>query len=233
MEKQPSAYLQVRNVSKRYRRKGKIILQQIQFEANAGSCVGILGHNGCGKSTLLSVLAGFLPADSGTLVLRSDEYSLRTGKPLPKIGYVPQENPLIGELSALDNLRLWYCCSELKLEEQLKEGVLAMLGIPEFLHTPVNRMSGGMKKRLSIGCSVANEPDLLLLDEPGNALDLLGKQYIQQYIQSCQSQNKIVIMTTHDEAEIALCDKLYILKDGTLSPYEYDGDAQKLTESMR
>lgn len=229
---QQSAYIQIRDVSKRYRRKDRVILRQIQLEANTGSCVGILGLNGSGKSTLLSILAGYIPADSGTLAIGSNVYSLQAGKPIPKIGYVPQENPLIEELSALDNLRLWYCNSVLKLEEQLQEGVLAMLGIPEFLQTPVNQMSGGMKRRLSIGCSVANAPELLLMDEPGTALDLQGKQYIRQYIKNCQSQNKTVILTTHEETEIALCDKLYILKDGALSPYAYDGDSRKLAESL-
>lgn len=227
-----SAYIQIQDVSKHYRRKGRKILHQIQMEADAGSCVGILGRNGCGKSTLLSILAGCLSADSGTLSIGNEIYSLQIGKPIPQIGYVPQENPLMEELSALDNLRLWYCDSVLDLRQELRDGMLAMLGIPEFLQTPVNRMSGGMKKRLSIGCSIANAPEVLLMDEPGTALDLQGKNDIRQYIDNCRSQNKTVIITTHEEPEIALCDKLYLLKDGTMTPYEYDGDTQRLTESL-
>lgn len=231
MEKQ-AAYLQIQDVSKRYRRKGREILRHITLDADAGCCIGILGLNGCGKSTLLSVLAGYLPANTGTLSVGTTVYSLQSGKPIPNIGYVPQENPLIEELSALDNLRLWYCNSVRKLETELQEGVLAMLGIPEFLHTPVHQMSGGMKKRLSIGCSVANDPDILLMDEPGAALDLPCKEQIRQYIRQCLAQNKIVLMTTHEEAEISLCDKLYLLKDGTLSPYVYDGDTKQLAEML-
>ena len=107
-----------------------------------------------------------------------------------------------------------------------------MLGIGEFINVPVNKMSGGMKKRLSIGCSVAKHPKILLLDEPCAALDLVCKQSINEYLVRFKESGGTLILTTHDESELSLCDSIYILKDGTLFPYEYDGDIKRLARML-
>lgn len=103
-----------------------------------------------------------------------------------------------------------------------------MLGINDFLKVPVNKMSGGMKKRLSIGCAVANDPCVLIMDEPSAALDLVCKERIHNYILDFRSRGGIVIIATHEEQEINLCDKHYIMKNGVLSPLNYDGNVHKL-----
>ena len=89
-------------------------------------------------------------------------------------------------------------------------------------------MSGGMKKRLSIGCAVANHPRLLILDEPSAALDLICKQSIQSYLRAYKRNGGMILLATHDEEELKLCDKWYILKNGLSLPYDYDGDVSKL-----
>ena len=142
----------------------KTILKDVSLTANSGECIALLGANGSGKSTLISILSGVLKADSGNAFI--NEQNIFQNKKLISqfIGYVPQQNPLIEELSAMDNLRLWY--SKADLQESLANGMLKLLEIPEFLKLPVSRLSGGMKKRLSIGCAIAKNPKILLLDEP-------------------------------------------------------------------
>ena len=130
--------LQAEHIQKSYRRGKHPVLQDISFTAESGQCIGILGANGCGKSTLLSILAGVQLPDSGTLYWNGSPLGDRA-RDQGIIGYVPQENPLIEELSAYDNLRLWYCDSALGLDTALRDGVLAMLGIPDFLHTRVSQ----------------------------------------------------------------------------------------------
>lgn len=223
-----SQILAAEHIKKTYRRGKKIVLRDISFTAEPGQCIGILGANGCGKSTLLSILSGVQNADSGTFFYGEKNLLNKDIAIRKQIGYVPQENPLIEELSAYDNLQLWYCDSALDLETELKQGVLAMLGIPEFLHVKVSRMSGGMKKRLSIGCAVADNPEILLLDEPGAALDLICKERIDVYLKNCKTDGKIIFLATHEEREIELCDKIYILKNGVLSELEYDGNIHHL-----
>ncbi len=216
--------IEINRVSKSYRQKN--VLKEITLTVREGSCVGILGGNGSGKSTLLSILAGVQRADSGSFLWEGADLfcneTVRTGC----LGYVPQGNPLMEELTAWDNLRLWYGRKELKHE--LQEGVLAMLGIGEFIKVPVRRMSGGMKKRLSIGCSMANHPRLLLLDEPSAALDFVCKEQIADYLRRFKEGGGTVLLATHDVQELELCDAWYILKDGVLMPYVYDGDIHQL-----
>ena len=89
-------------------------------------------------------------------------------------------------------------------------------------------MSGGMKKRLAIGCSVAHNPKILLLDEPSAALDLVCKERISNYLKEYKKSGGIILLATHDVQELPLCDKLYILKNGVLEAFEFDGNLHKL-----
>lgn len=228
LKKTSSFTFEVKGIKKTYRHDKKNILKDISLEANGGECIGILGTNGCGKSTLLSILAGIRKADGGSFTARYKKPSKRK----PMIGFVPQENPLMEELTALDNLRLWYSNSALDLQEELAHGTLHLLGISDFLHTRVNQMSGGMKKRLNIGCAIAPNPQILLLDEPGAALDLPCKEQINQYLQTYKEQGNLILIATHEEPEIALCDRLFLLKDGVLVPYQYDGNLSDLIGTL-
>lgn len=220
--------VQIKNIQKKYRKK--CVLKDINLEATGGTCIGILGCNGSGKSTLLSILAGVLRRDGGSFLCDGKDLFQDQALRAQMVGYVPQGTPLIEELSAKDNLLLWYSPEQMK--EELENGVLKMLGIDAFLKVPVNKMSGGMKKRLSIGCSVANRPPILLLDEPTAALDLICKESIAEYLRRYKRSGGLLLLTTHDVLELELCDAWYIIRDGVLEPYQYDGNLRNLIESL-
>lgn len=220
--------IEINHIAKSY--KGKQVLRDISFTAESGTCVGILGSNGCGKSTLLSILAGVQEADGGEFRLDGHDLFRQKARRAALVGYVPQGTPLIEELTARDNLWLWY--DKKDLEAELRDGVLSMLGIGDFLKVPVCKMSGGMKKRLSIGCAMAKRPPVLLLDEPTAALDLSCKERIAEYLQRYKRSGGILLLTTHDESELRLCDRWYIIKEGALVPFEFDGDVRKLVEHL-
>lgn len=220
--------LEISHVKKGF--KNKPVLQDITFSAGKGDCVGILGGNGCGKTTLLSILAGVLKADEGSFCLEGKELFGRKNVCGETVGYVPQGTPLFEELSARDNLRLWY--DKKDLQKELADGVLALLGIGEFLDVQVRQMSGGMKKRLSIGCAVAGRQPVLLLDEPTAALDLVCKQKIWDYLADYRSRGGIVLLVTHDVQEIEWCSSCYLIKEGKLVPYVYDGNVRQLVEQL-
>ncbi len=220
--------VRIKETNKSYGQKE--VLKGISFDIAEGECIGVLGSNGCGKSTLLSILAGVQGADSGEFLW--DEADLFSSKKLhgDNVGYVPQGTPLIEELTARDNLRLWY--GKEQLEKELKSGVPALLGIGDFIKVTVSKMSGGMKKRLSIACAVAKHPRLILLDEPSAALDIACKQSIIRYLKEHKKAGGMLIMATHDPLELALCDRCYIIKDGVLTPYEYNGDIDSLAKNL-
>lgn len=218
----------VEGISKCYRKKQ--VLRNVTFQAGNGCCIGILGGNGAGKSTLLSILAGIQKPDSGTFLYNGSDMLGDHAFRSSVVGYVPQGTPLIPELTAKDNLLLWY--DRRVMQKELDNGLLKLLGIGEFLNVPVRKMSGGMKKRLSVGCAVAGRPPVLLLDEPTAALDLVCKRDIIAYLETYKKAGGIIIMTTHDVSELSVCDACYIMKDGVLQPYSYDGDVNALIEQL-
>lgn len=219
----------INGIKKKYGRKQ--ILEDVTLDVRGGNCIGILGVNGSGKSTLLSILAGVRRADNGSFTCERGDLLKSNTLRSELVGYVPQGTPLMEELSARDNLLLWYNRAELK--QELESGVLSLLGIADFLDKPVSKLSGGMKKRLSIGCSMACHPRLLLLDEPSAAIDFLCKKNIVDYICAFKASGGAVIITTHDASELSVCDEVYLLKGGVLTPYDYDGDVGKLAESLQ
>ena len=219
---------EVRSVSKIYKKKQ--VLRDVNLDADNGCCIGILGGNGAGKSTFLSILAGIQKPGSGSFTYNGVDLFNDSASRSAVVGYVPQGTPLIPELTAKDNLLLWYESTVMK--QELENGLLKLLGINEFLNVPVRKMSGGMKKRLSIGCAVSGRPPVLLLDEPTAALDLVCKRDIAEYLASYKKAGGIIIMTTHDVAELSMCDKCYIMKDGVLQPYTFDGDVNALIEKL-
>ncbi len=220
--------IELKHIQKSYR--GKQVLRDINLTAQGGSCIGILGTNGSGKSTLLSILAGVLRPQSGQFLLDGRDLLADPALRAQCVGFVPQGTPLLEELTTRDNLLLWYGRQE--LENELASGVLGSLGVGDFLKTPVRKLSGGMKKKLSIGCAVAKRPPILLLDEPTAALDILAKETISDYLRQYRKAGGLLILTTHDVLELALCDRLYILKNGVLEPYTYDGEISHLTRSL-
>ncbi len=202
--------VEISHLRKKYGKK--LILEDINFRAECGERIGIVGKNGCGKSTLMRIMAGIMKPDEGD-ILYFGQKALGKRKVFQKYcGYVPQENPLIEELSVKDNLRLWGN----KLGQR-NEMLIELLQLQDMMHMPVEKLSGGMKRRVSIACALVNLPPIILLDEPTTALDLYYKESIHQWMKNYQKMNGIIIMTTHDEQEIMECDRCLIMEEGKVT----------------
>ena len=221
-------HIEIQEIYKQY--GSKEVLRGATLSADGGMCVGILGGNGSGKSTLLSILAGIQPANSGSFLYDGKDLFRYSKERSRLVGYVPQGTPMIEELTAYDNLLLWY--SKRALQKELADGLIAQLGIQDFLKLPVSKLSGGMKKRLSIACAMAGRPPILLMDEPMAALDLACKQTISDYIKNHKEKGGIVFIATHDVLELELCDSWYIIKDGKMVPFIYTGDVEELVKNL-
>lgn len=201
--------IEVLHISKSYGKKS--ILRDISFGVRCGESVAIVGKNGCGKSTLLQILAGIMKADSGKISYFGKEAGNNRKIYRKFCGYVPQDNPLIEELSVRDNLKLWgynpKCCIMNPVE---------MFQLQELLDTPVSDLSGGMKRRVSIASAILENPPIVLLDEPTTALDIYHKQSVNEWIGEYKRKNGIIIMTTHDEGEITTADRCFVMTEGKL-----------------
>ena len=220
--------IEIKAIRKSYGRKQ--VLRDITLSVTSGKCIGILGSNGSGKSTLLSILAGVQSSDGGEFLFDGRDLFKYEKQRALLVGYVPQGTPLIEELTAKDNLFLWYTREE--MQKELDSGILKMLGIGGFLSTQVSKMSGGMKKRLAIGCAIAKRPPILILDEPMAALDIACKQSISEYIKRHKQEGGIVLISTHDLIEMELCDEQYIIKNGVLNRFDYNGNLDELVKSL-
>ena len=200
------AILKVSGLKKSY--KKRIIFDNAAFEIFPGDIVGIVGANGCGKSTLLRILAGADKPDGGLI-----EYGGHNAMKNPKIfreyaGYVPQDNPLFENLTVSDNLKLWYCDHTDELSD-----IMERFDLNRYAGYTVSRLSGGIKKRLSIACSLAGSPSILILDEPGASLDIVCKSDICSYLSDYSRNGGTVIITSHEECELSLCSRMFIINE--------------------
>jgi ABC-type multidrug transport system ATPase subunit len=204
--------IDVEHISKKYGKQ--TILKDVTFSVKPGECVAVVGRNGCGKSTLMQILAGILKPDGGTLRY-FDRNPLSEKKVFRSMcGYVPQENPLIEELSVLDNLKLFGAD-----KKAVQSELLRTFELEPMLKTPVCKLSGGMKRRVSIACAVYYLPSILFMDEPTTALDIYYKNSIHEWMKAYRQMNGTVIMTTHAEDEIRMADKCFVMREGTLDVF--------------
>lgn len=204
--------LEVSHINKLYGKKE--ILHDISFVAKPGECIAIVGRNGCGKSTLLQIIAGIIPMDDGTITVFGKSASssrVRT----QYLGYVPQDNPLMEELSVIDNLRLWQ-----GKDKTLLQKVMDQFELIAIQKQKVSTLSGGMKRRLSIACALLKMPPIMILDEPTTALDLYYKDGINKWMESYLKGNGIIVMTTHEESEIACATRCLLMDNGMLKEIE-------------
>ena len=192
----------VEKVSIKYK---KAVLTDVSINAEKGEVIGLLGLNGSGKSTLLSAIAGLRKPSSGSIKVNG------------KAGFVTQENALIDELTAMDNLKMWTPLSKQDILKELTETGLSILKVNEFIDLKVKRMSGGMKKRLAIASVLLSKPDILLMDEPLAALDIPAKNDIINFIDSFRSKGGTVFIASHSEELFKHCSKIYLLKNGVSS----------------
>ncbi len=238
--------LSIEHISFSYRKKE--VLRDISFTAKEGDFIGIIGKNGCGKSTLLSVLAGVKRPASGHISFHGIPlFSSNKGNrvqsgsvpsdttdapcaPADIIGYVPQLNPLLPELSVRDNLKLWKRKNTAK--DDAADSLYRELGLTDFMHTPVAKLSEGLKKRVSIASVLQNNPKILILDEPSAALDLPCKEVIHNQLLTFAKGGGIVLFTSHEESEFSLCSTLYILKDGSLQQVSNTQDKHTLIQQF-
>lgn len=200
----------------------KKVLQGISFTAPAGKCTGFIGANGCGKSTLFSILAGVEKADGGTVSLHGKQFGRMETELTRAIGYIPQENALMEDLTVKDNLALYMSLCPGKVENVYIEKLCERFSIQSFEKEKVSRLSGGMKKRVSIVCALLHKPEVLILDEPSTALDLIFKEELAGFIREFTGEGGTVLLSSHDEKEIRQCDKLYAIKDGGAKEIQYE-----------
>lgn len=206
--------LKIEHLSKRYGQRP--ILQDLSLHIQPGEIYGLLGPNGAGKTTTINLICGLLKADRGSITI-GDRPAGATTKAL--IGVVPQENLLYRSLSCEENLAFFgriYGLSRSQRRQQI-ERCLGLVNLLDRAKTPVEELSGGMQRRLSLAIALIHQPKLVILDEPTTGLDIEARYEVWQLIRSLKQSGVTVLLTTHllDEVE-RLCQRIGIIKQGCL-----------------
>lgn len=201
--------LQIKNLKKIYHTKNNEILavENFTFNLKDGEFVAIVGPSGCGKSTILSILCGLEEKSDGEIIFKDDA----------KIGYMLQQDSLFEWRNILNNCLLGLEINK-NLNEETKNHVIELLntyGLKDFIYGYPENLSGGMRQRVALIRTLANNPNLLLLDEPFSALDYQSRLAISDDIYNIlKKEKKTMIMVTHDIAEaISMCDKVIVLSN--------------------
>ena len=205
--------IEVARISKRYGKR--VILEDISFQIKSGERVAIVGKNGSGKTTLLQIMAGVTRTDAGE-IRYFGENAAKSSTFRKYCGYVPQDNPLLEELSVKDNLRLWSGVND------MWKTVVAQFHLTDIMGQKVEKLSGGMKRRVSIACALLQNPPILILDEPTTALDIYYKDSILQWMDDYNKKNGIILMTTHEEKEILSADRCLVMNEGHMLEFSKD-----------
>ena len=212
------ALVSARNLTKRF---GEFVaVDRIDVDVMHGEAFGFLGPNGAGKSSTMRMIGCVSPATSGELrVLGMDP---RTDGPAirGRLGVVPQEDTLDNELSVRENLIVYgrYFGLRREVVRERADQLLDFVQLSDRANDVVEKLSGGMRRRLTIARSLINEPSLLLLDEPTTGLDPQARHVVWERLFRLKQQGVTLVLTTHymDEAE-QLCDRLVVMDHGRIA----------------
>jgi putative ABC transport system ATP-binding protein len=198
-------------------------LRGADLVVQASDFVALMGPSGCGKSTLLNLVAGLDVADEGTITVAGEQVTGRTEDELSQlrrkhIGIVFQFFNLIEGMTVLENVALPAVIAgrKRKMAETRARDLLDLLGIGDKASTAPGMLSGGQRQRLAIARALANEPTLLLADEPTGALDSEGGQEVIELLSRLHGGGQTIVLVTHDAGVATAADRVVRMRDGRI-----------------
>jgi lipooligosaccharide transport system ATP-binding protein len=190
----------------------------VDFRVSERECFGFLGPNGAGKTTTMRMIASISPPSAGELTVLGLPVS--QGREIRRrMGVVPQENNLDEDVSVLDNLLIYarYFDIPKRIARPTAEELLHFVALQDKRDWRIDRLSGGMKRRLLVARALMSEPEILILDEPTTGLDPQARHLVWQKLRSLKRQGVTLLLTTHYMEEAAqLCDRLVIMHEGRI-----------------
>ncbi|NLL10985.1 MAG: ABC transporter ATP-binding protein [Methanomicrobiales archaeon] len=204
--------IEAKDLTKRYR--DLTAVDSISFSVTRGELFGFLGPNGAGKTTTMKMVQCVSPRTGGKLRVFGDDPETSGRIIRKRIGVVPQETNLDPDLSVFDNLTVYARFFDIGRDDALKraKNLLEFFELEGKKDTIIEKLSGGMKRRLLLARALMNNPDLLILDEPTIGLDPQGRHHIWEKLLKLRAEGHTIVLTTHYLDEAAkLCDRLVIM----------------------
>lgn len=221
LEKEPAGLargIEMRNLTKVFSTgKGKkVAVNEVSLNMYEGQITALLGHNGAGKTTLISMLTGLLPATSGSALVNNCSISDNISGVRDSLGLCPQHDVLFDQLTVEEHLSFFAklkSCPSHRVKQEV-ERMIACVGLTDKRHTQTRALSGGMKRKLSVGIALIADSKVVMLDEPTSGMDPSARRFTWDLLQQ-QKEGRTILLTTHfmDEADI-LGDRIAIMAEG-------------------
>jgi ABC-2 type transport system ATP-binding protein len=216
-------------IKKLYKDYGnQIAVDGIDLKIEKGQIYGILGPNGAGKSTTIGMICGLIKKTSGEIIYWEETNKIRKWK--ENIGIVPQDFALYWDLTAEENINFFCSLYGFKGEDlkQRTSKTLEFVGLTDVRNKKASEFSGGMKRRLNIGCAIAHSPKLIIMDEPTVGIDPQSRNHILESVKRLREEGATIIYTSHYMQEVDdICDRIAIIDKGHIIA---EGTSEELKE---
>jgi len=220
--------IEVENLTKRY--PGRTAVADVSFAVKRGEIVGLLGPNGAGKSTIMRVLAGFMPATSGTVRVDGHDVFHQADEVRRCIGYMPENNPLHLDMRVKEYLKFRASLKGLRRAHARErvDTVMEQCGLTDVRHRIIRHLSKGYQQRVGLADALIHEPPLIILDEPTIGLDPNQIRSVRQLIKGLAGQHTVLI-STHILHEVDMtCSRVLILDEGRLRAHDTPDNLRQL-----
>ena len=225
--------IEVQDLHKTYRegifiRRQVNALRGVSLAVPRGSIFGLLGPNGAGKTTLIKVLLGLVKRSAGDGSMLARPLGDRIGR--GKVGYLPEHHRFPRHLTGNSAMIYYGGLSGMSRQEVLKKrsGLMERVGLAKWGNSPVHKYSKGMQQRLGIAQALLHNPDLLILDEPTDGVDPVGRADVRRLLKELQQEGKTIFLNSHQLQEIELvCDQAAILAKGRVQRH---GTIEEITQ---
>ena len=214
-----SATLQLDGVCKSFRREtgeSVLALDNISFSVGKGELAALVGPDGAGKTTLIRLLAGLMKSDSGIVTVFGTDAAKDPQTIQSRISYMPQKFGLYDDLTVLENLNLYADLLGVTPNEKRKQytRLMEMTGLDPFQKRLAGKLSGGMKQKLGLACTLVRSPELLLLDEPTVGVDPLSRRELWEIIHKLVKEGMTVLISSSFLDEAEACERVLVLNEG-------------------
>ncbi len=214
--------IQVEGLTKIFndKKRGKVVaVNNLEFNCRKGQIFGLLGPNGAGKTTTLRILATMILPTKGKVMVNGFDVVKEANKVRRQIGFLSSETGLYDRFTPRETVRFFGRINGMEdriIEKRMTE-IFHNLDMEDFQDVRVNKLSTGMKQKLSIARCIIHDPPILILDEPTVGLDIITARIVTEYVKGFREQGKCIIYSTHimREAE-RLCDVIAIIHKGDL-----------------
>lgn len=220
------AYLRIANLKKSYRisrTETQQVLRGVNAEFKRGEFVAIVGESGCGKSTFMNILGGLDNDYTGSIVLNGEFMKDYTEKQLDdyrksKVGLVFQSYNLISHMTVRENVEVAMTMSNVDraTRKKITDETLSQVGLLEYENKLPNQLSGGQRQRVAIARALANQPEILLADEPTGALDKESAKEVINILKSIAESGRLVIVVTHSQKVASECSRILTIDNGVI-----------------